>query len=136
MCSTYTVRIDSRGLQRVGKGTHLVHEDFDTGVQPSCDRIVQYRLESLLFPHDGVQKIGLVDIARQFLVKVDLDHRLNRIANMDELKELEERRHRLGFLVLGRLVGAHLICCTTTISWPSRHHRAMTMQGPTFGSPG
>lgn len=69
--------------------TDLVHEDLNTGVQARSHSVVQDTLEPLLFPHDRIQEVGLVDVLRHLLVKVDLNHALDRVTDMDELKELK-----------------------------------------------
>lgn len=43
------------------------------------------------------------------LVEVDLHHRLDRVTNVDELEELQERSDAGGLLVVGRFVRPHLL---------------------------
>ena len=48
-------------------------------------------------------------MTHHLLVKVDLDHRLDCVADVDKLEELEQGRDARRLLVLGRLVGPHLL---------------------------
>jgi hypothetical protein len=68
--------------------TNLIHQDLNTRIETSCDGIVQNRLESLLLSHDGIKKIGLVDVFGHFLIKVYLSHGLDRISHMNQFEEL------------------------------------------------
>lgn len=92
--------------------SHLIHQNFDPGIQPRCNGFIQCALEPFLFLHGTIQKICLVDIGglgsseialplvgmptrepagitHQLFVKVDLNHRLNRVTDVDQFKELE-----------------------------------------------
>lgn len=43
-------------------------------------------------------------------VKIYLYHRLYSITDMDQLKELEERRNAASFFMFSRLIRFHLLC--------------------------
>lgn len=101
-----------------------MHQHLDAGIEAGGDGVVQNTFKALLLAHDGVQKVGLVHILRNLLVKVDLCHALDRVADVDKLKELEERGNRCTVALLRRLVREHLLSRTGSSAWEIMAFRA------------
>lgn len=58
-------------LSRQHNVLDLVHEDVDACIETLRDCIVERCLEFLLFPHDGVEEVSLVNVGR--LVRASRD---------------------------------------------------------------
>ena len=106
----------------------LVHEDVDASIQTLCDSVIEGSFELLFLAHNCIEEVLLVDVGGLYkdgsvsasirnyttdhlLVKVDLDHLLDRVADVDQLEELYQRCHLRPILMVLRSVRSHLRRC-------------------------
>jgi hypothetical protein len=97
--------------------TYLIHQHLCSSIKPCSNTVVERIFKALLLSHDYIQEVRFVDVWRltqeaesgktsviskctyQFLVKEYLYHALDRIPYVDELEELQQRRHTGSFFV-------------------------------------